>query len=88
MTNDTAILSIAPLPENIPAPVSEYYYYNGHFSEKQTSFKQFSPLFLVFSHIIFFSQILLTDQSAFAVQQFFFQQKFMQIALSETLKSF
>ena len=52
MTNDTAILSIAPLPENIPAPVSEYYYYNGHFSEKQTSFKQFSPLFLVFSLIL------------------------------------
>jgi len=60
-------LSIAPLPENIPAPVSEYYYYNGHFSEKQTSFKQFSPLFLTFSSIIFFSQILLTGQSAFAV---------------------
>jgi hypothetical protein len=72
MTNDTAILSIAPLPENIPAPVSEYYYYNGHFSEMQTSFKQISPLFLAFSLLSFVSQILLTGQSAFAVQQPFF----------------
>jgi len=51
----------------MPVPVSEYYHYNRHFSEKQTAFKLFLPFFLAFSSIIFFSQILLTGQSAFAV---------------------